>query len=1174
MDLNKEKISLNSLIEYIPKRKHEIDCSGFTGSEKAYLVSKIYSRQRTSICVLVPSEKDAEKFIEDLSFFTEGLNPPLLFFPPYNILPFKNLSYHNETAAARINTLYRLLNSREPPILVTTAGAMLQKLIPKNKLSDFAELIMEGEEISLDLLIEKITSCGYSNTVLVEEPGDFSKRGGILDIFSPLYQDPVRIEFFGDTVDSIRFFSAATQKKIKTIPEVIILPAREGIIEKKHINHFLDKIRKQALALDISVSVIKQIQDRIKQEGTSPGIDSLLSIIYPELDTIYDYLPDTTLFILSNPGEIEKAGKDVWEQAVKNYLTSCREKRLCDTPENLYLQWQEAKEILLNKKTLNLKLLSVPKQLSGSDKRRQSAAVYNFELKDNTAMRTEIRNFQNRENLLLPLVEWINDKIASRKKTIIVCSAKAQINRLETLLIPYGIHPETIERFSYVRNVKGIVYLCEGHVSSGFVWPSESLAIITEDEIFGAKHRSRKKRGKKKKTSVIEFADLKKGDLVVHLEHGIGRYEGLVKIKLNGIANDFLLILYRDNDKLYLPVDRMGMAGKYMGVEGVEPVLDKMGGKSWDKVKQKITKSAEKIAGKLLKIYAERSVHKGYAFKKTDSYFRDFEAGFPYEETEDQLQAIDDVLADMEQPVPMDRLICGDVGYGKTEVALRASFKAVSEGKQVAVLVPTTVLAEQHFATFSERFNGYPFTIECLSRFRSLKKQKEIIHGLESNSIDIVIGTHRLIQKDVTFKDMGLFVIDEEQRFGVKDKEKIKRLRTTVDVLALTATPIPRTLHLSLMGMRDISIISTPPEQRQGIITYICKFDTAIITEAVRKELKRGGQIFFIHNNVNSIWAITKKIKGLVPEVRIDVAHGRLKENDLEKVMLKFIRKEIDLLVCTTIVESGLDIPSANTIIINRADRFGLAQMYQLRGRVGRTDEQAYAYLFIPDESILSKNAQKRLKVLMEYSDLGYGFQIALNDLKIRGGGTILGSSQSGHIAAIGYDMFLQLMEKAIAKLKGEPIVENLEPEINLPLSCFIPESYLPDIDQRLSLYRRLAKIIKLQDIANIKNEVTDRFGALPVEASNLLLKIILKVSAREAGVKRLDLSVDKIKISFSEAHQNNPSGIVNMIAADSKRFNFTPDHVLHVRLKKNQGTNALAQAKNILKDITQYVNN
>ncbi|MBN1931693.1 MAG: transcription-repair coupling factor [Desulfobacterales bacterium] len=1170
MNQNQEKISLRSLIDLIPARRGGIDCSGLNGSEQAYLICRLRRELKVPLIIIVSSHKDAEIFLQDLHFFLNSLDIPILYFPPYNILPHKFLAYHSETAAARIRTLYHMIESPAAPIVLTTVGALLQRLIPKEELGNYAELIMEGEEIDHDLLIKKLISGGYQRTTIVEEPGDFSIRGGILDVFSPLYEDPLRIELFGDTVDSLRFFSASSQRTMKRIQEAIILPAKEVILKKERLPEIVNRVRKQASIPDIPVTKVRELIDRIKKEGVFPGLESLISLIYPKLDTFFDYTPANSLFISIEPEKLEKIAEELQTQAQANFAASSNEDRLCADPDTLYLKWSDAQKTLAEKKPLTIRMLSLMK---GGDTENQSFSHYYFSVENNTVVSHELKNYQEKENLFLPLANWIDAQKRGGFRTMLVCNTDSQAERLRSLLIPYGVQFKLINEFPDFKSSIGLIYGYIGQISSGFVWPDESLAIITEDEIFGIKHHRRKISRPKVQTELLDFEDLKKGDLVVHDEHGIGQYEGLVKLKLNDVTNDFLLIQYKDQDKLYLPVERMSKVQKYMGVDGIEPVLDKMGGKSWDRVKKRVKKSVEKIAGELLKLYAARKIGKGHAFGDINSYFRDFEAGFPYEETADQLNAIQDVLHDMAQPLPMDRLICGDVGYGKTEVALRASFVAVNDGKQVAVLVPTTVLAEQHFATFSERFERYPIRIECLSRFRSAKQQREIVNDLKTGKIDIVIGTHRLLQKDIAFKDLGLVVLDEEQRFGVKHKENLKKMRKSVDVLALTATPIPRTLHLSLMGIRDISIISTPPEQRHAIITYISEFDDTVIAEAVRKELHRGGQIFFVHNNIKSIWRIAEHLQQLVPEVRLDVAHGQLDENELERVMLRFMNKEIDLLVCTTIIESGLDIPAANTILVNRADRFGLAQIYQLRGRVGRADEQAYAYLFIPRNTLLGKEAQKRLKVLMEHSDLGSGFQIAMSDLKIRGGGTMLGVSQSGHIAAVGYDMFLKLMEDAVAELKGEPLQERLEPEINISISAFIPESYIADIDQRMTAYRRLVKMTELKEIAEFKAELIDRFGPLPMEAANLLLKIMLKVLSVKAGVKRLDLTGQQLLFYFSEAHQKYPYGIVDMITAKQECFEFTPEHVLKVRLSKQSPAALLAETKNILKEISQHVN-
>ena len=1169
MDQNQEKISPERLIDIISVGDHTVDCMGLSGSEQAYFVSRLSMAHAESVVVIVPSTKDAEKYLEDLRFFLGKNNPSPVYFPPYNILPFQQLSYHSETAARRIRSLYRLIVADVPQIVVTTAAALLQRIIPKEDLSDYAELIMTGEEIDRDLLVEKLVSGGYVRSAIAEEPGDFCVRGGILDVFSPLYSDPIRIELYGDTVESLRVFSAATQRTIKNIQEAVILPARETVLKAECIDQIIGRIREQASRLDLPATKVRSLIDQVKNEGVLPGVEGLMSLIYPDLHTLFDYTSKNTLFILTAPAELEKAANQYQEQASNCFVSACNDSRLCVEPERLYLTWSDAKKIFTHKKLLTVKQLPVSKGVL--DNGHHSRAV-NFTVKDNMDIGLILK--RRRETALFsPLANWINDQKQFGCATLLVCKTSTQADRLKSLLLPYGIHLKFIEFFQDVKLGEPHAYACIGQISSGFVWPAEFLAIITDTEIFGSTHRRRKKHIQKVQTELLAFEDLKKGDLVVHVEHGIGQYNGLVNLKLNASNNDFLLIVYKDDDKLYVPVDRMSMAQKYIGVDGIEPVLDKMGGKSWNRIKARVKKSAERIAGELLKLYAERKIKHGHAFGQVDTDFFDFEAGFPYEETSDQLDAIEDVLDDMKSSVPMDRLVCGDVGYGKTEVALRASLMAVSDGKQVAVLVPTTVLAEQHFSTFSDRFERYPVNVACLNRFRSMREQRKIIGDLKSGKIDIVIGTHRLLQKDVAFKDLGLLVLDEEQRFGVKHKEKLKKIRSTMDVLALTATPIPRTLHMSLMGIRDISVISTPPEHRKSIITYISEIDDAVISEAIRNELNRNGQIFFVHNNIHSIWAMAKHLQELVPGVRLDVAHGRLDDDMLEQVMLDFMNKEIDLLVCTSIIESGLDISSANTILINRADRFGLAQIYQLRGRVGRLDEQAYAYLFIPNESTLSKDARKRLKVLMEHSDLGSGFQIAMSDLQIRGGGTILGASQSGHIAAVGYDMFLKLMENSMAELKGEKIREPLEPEVNIPLPASIPESYIQDIDQRLSAYRRLTQITELYEIADFKTEVVDRFGALPVEVSNLLLKIMLRVLAIKAGVKRLDLRGSQLSLSFSEAHQKNPARIHDIIVSGGRRFEFTGDHVLTAELSKTNRADLLTQSKNILKEIMQHVN-
>lgn len=1174
---NQEKNSggtpqLEPLINAIRESRDAMTCTGGGGSDPAYLATRIHQAGNRPVLVVTASDKAAEKFISDMEFFVGSGECACHYFPSYNILASQALSYHNETAAQRIGTLYRLATG-EASVVVTTIGAMMQKLLPKEELTDFAELLMKGEALERDRLVGKLNTGGYTRAMIVEEPGDFGVRGGILDVFSPLYPDPLRIEFFGDTVDSIRFFSAATQRTLKEIPEAILLPAREIVLKKDRLDQVFQRIRQQAAEQNLPVTRIRAIVDRIKTEGVFSGIESLAPMIHPAMGTLFDYTADNTLFILLDPDALRFTAENLTRRIESHYKTACEEPRLSARPEELYLSWQSLESALQEKGPLFLQALHVTASLPEAPSLPIPAPAFRFTIEDNTGLRPALKAARAGEHLFEPLADWIHAQQRAGRDTLLVCRSRSQAERLCSLLRPYGFDPERHEHLPLPADKKGRLIVCIGRLSAGFVWPEIQLAIITEEEIFGAGYKRRKPAKVSARAQLLELGDLKQSDLVVHQEHGIGQYQGLAKLTLGGSTNDFILITYKDEDKLYLPVDRMNLIQKYMGVDSITPVLDKLGGKSWERVRAKVKQSTEKIAGELLKLYASRKVAEGTAFTAIDRSFQEFETAFPFEETTDQMKAIDDVLADMGRTQPMDRLVCGDVGYGKTEVALRAAFLAANSGKQVAVLVPTTVLAEQHFKTFSERFERYPFFVECLSRFRSAKDQRRIVTELKTGKIDIVIGTHRLLSKDVVFKDIGLVILDEEQRFGVTHKEKLKKLRHSVDVLALTATPIPRTLHLSMVGVRDISIISTPPEQRHPIVTYICEFDNITVTEAIRKELDRKGQIFFVHNNISTIAAMANRLQKLVPEVRLGIAHGRMPEAELEKIMLRYLNREIDLLVCTTIIESGLDISSANTILINRADRFGLSQIYQLRGRVGRSDEQAYAYLFIPRDSVMGTDAQKRLKVLMEHSDLGSGFQIAMNDLKIRGGGTILGASQSGHIAAVGYDMFLQLMETSINELKGEPVVEALEPEINIAISAFLPETYIPNIDQRLTVYRRLSKLTELKEISDFKAELQDRFGALPEEAINLLLKIMLRVLAIKAGVRRLDLNGRQLMLHFSETHQKHPFGLVDMVTVNPKQYRFTPDQGLRVSLHQNASTGLLAQAKNILKEIIQHVN-
>ncbi len=1167
---NQDKISFEQLAGAVAGAAKGMELSGLSGTAAAFSLRQIYRRARLPMVILTADLKQAERLVQDLACFCEDLEVEPVLFPPYTLSPYNVLAYHNETAWRRIGVLYRLLDSRPPQLVVTTVAAAMQLMIPKAELVNFAELVMVGEELDRDGLIRKLLAGGYNRAMLVEEPGDFAVRGGIIDVYAPLYPDPLRLEFFGDQLESLRFFSPASQRTIGSGQEAVILPAREAVVDEGNLEKVLANLRLLAAQLDLPLTTMRRIARKVKEEGGFEGIESLTPLIYSRLDTLFDYVDSGAVWIVLEPAEVKEAGKQFFDRIQGLYQKAVEDRRLCVAPDRLYLEWDQVRDRLAAGSYLVCRRLPVS---GASPSDFPVVRACHQHVTDNEALTASLKAAARGAEPFAPLIELLLKNRQDGISTLIACRRRGQVEHLRHVLSARGIEAADIDSCGRILAGRGRVYLGKFDLAAGFCWPEQGLAVITAEEIFGVRYSRPRRARRKAREALLTVEDLRTGDLVVHDEHGIGRYRGLVKLALDGAVNDYLLIVYQDDDKLYVPVDRMELVQKYMGVDGIAPVLDKMGGKSWQKVKSRVRRSTEKIAGELLKLYAARKVRKGYAFGVNDSCFRQFEAGFAYEETGDQRRAIEDVLNDMRKPAPMDRLVCGDVGYGKTEVALRAAFLAVSEAKQVAVLVPTTVLAEQHWATFRRRFERYPVRIQCLSRFRSRQEQKAIVQGLADGTVDIVIGTHRLLQKDVSFKDLGLLVLDEEQRFGVKHKERIKQLRSTVDVLTLTATPIPRTLHLSLVGVRDISVISTPPELRQPIVTYIAEFDPVLVAEAIRRELRRGGQIFFVHNVVNSIETMAAKLKEIVPEVRLAVAHGQMDEERLEQVMMKFVKRRIDMLVCTTIIESGLDVPSANTILINRADRFGLAQMYQLRGRVGRSDEQAYAYLFIPEESSLTRDARKRLKVLMEHSDLGAGFQIAMSDLKIRGGGTILGSSQSGHIAAVGYDMFLKLMESSIAQLKGQPSQEPLEPEVNLPMATLISADYIPDIDQRLSVYRKLARLDDVKEVAAAKREMVDRFGPLPEEASNMLLKIMLKILARKAGCRRLDMASGTLVCQFSPRHQKRPHALADLVQKHADDFRLAPNGLLKVRLKGGNALGMLSQAKKILNEIIGHVN-
>jgi transcription-repair coupling factor (superfamily II helicase) len=1127
----------------------------------------MFHRLNRDLLVVLPDPGQADTFVNDLQFFLPDRKNAILLFHGHAILPFKSLSHHRQTSLRRMAVLSKLSAPRNGPYLVVISIDTLRcKLMPKTRLDQYAELVMANEETDRDDLIHRLEAGGYHRVSLVEDPGEYAVRGDLLDLFVPGMPRPVRMEFFGDLVESIRSFSPYTQRGVKELSEVIVIPATEAILLDQDQPHVLARLRSHAKAAGLDDAKIREYVTQIRQTGRFAGIETMLSMVYDTLDDTFDYLSDGFCVIWDSPENLAEKAVDYENRARQNFQTLTAEKRLGGDPDHCLVPFDQVAERIGQTPHLTFDDLAL-------NRTRRGKAVFSFH-PETIDILPETLGMKNRSDTpLKPLVDWIDSRVTAGSKIVCVLHQDAQVQRLTSLLAPYGLTPAPLKTIQEAESRTAGLYFVVGTLSTGFVLTDHHLVLITEEEIFGKKRVRRVMRSSRDlKTEMIAPEELENGDIVVHAEHGVGRYDGLVNLDVGKISQDFIKILYQDEDTLYLPVDRMEMIGKYIGVDGHKPVLDKIGSKAWIKSKAKARKEVEKMAADLLDLYAKRKINKGFSFSQPDNYYQDFETTFPYEETRDQLKAIDEVHLDMESDTPMDRLVCGDVGYGKTEVAIRAAFKAVNDGKQVAMVVPTTILAEQHLATFRERFKNYPVNIAGLSRFRSRKEQTAILDQMADGRMDIVIGTHRLLQKDVSFKSLGLLVIDEEQRFGVRHKEVLKKKRSTVDVLALSATPIPRTLHLSLTGMRDISVIKTPPADRQPIISYITPYEDGVVKDAINKELARDGQIFFVHNNIKTIFKVADNLKKLVPDARIGVAHGRLSEAELERVMLAFVNMEINLLVCTTIIESGLDIPSANTMIIDKAERFGLSQIYQLRGRIGRGDHQAYAYLFVSDESRISKDARKRLAALMEYRDLGSGFQIAMKDLQIRGAGTALGASQSGHIAAVGYDLFLKLLDQAVHDLKDDTHLEPLDPEINAGMSTGFPETYIESVSQRLTLYRRLSRLTSLSDISDMKKELLDRYGPLPRSAENMLLKIMFRVLAIQCGVQRLDIDPSALVLTFSLPHLPMPLPDLEKKWQSVARFQWIKKECvqLHLGFKPNQTAKALVKTKQILSAMTR----
>ncbi|PIE65151.1 MAG: transcription-repair coupling factor [Desulfobacterales bacterium] len=1106
------------------------------------------------ICNVLADEQLVLEFEQDVRLFSSR---PVIGYPGYEIPPYTPLSPDQRTTAARLSALYRIAENSTPFTMIVSVEALLRKVMPKKQLLDHAELLMAGEDFDLDELRHHLVLLGYDQVSLVKSVGDFSVRGGILDIFPPafllptteIHEGPVRLDFFGETIESINSFDPLSQRSGKSIDELVLLPVSDIFLsaaDQERRKRAKRRFIQSGETYNWLSEQTAEITERLMNGCRFPGIEFFLPLLDDDEQsaTLFDYLPPDTQFVLHDRSMLKQQAALVYERIEANYTSACHSGTPALPPEELFV----APDCLIQTFT-GFNCYDVTDFIPENEGYTTIASTNHQLLKQDIAIR------RKKEGLLVPLVDHLQPWLEDNDMVIICCRSEKRRNALATMLAKAEMSvtplPSPLDLQAAVNCMnEGTVYLTDAPLSRGFSLTDRKIHLLSENELFGEKRLGQRKKSVTGNKQPVRFSELNDGDIVVHREHGLGIYRGLETIKLQNIINDFMLIEYREGDKLYLPVDRLNLISRYEGLSDRKPKIDKLGAQTWKTTKRKVSEEVWKVAQELLEIYAKREVKTGRSFSAPATLYHELEESFPFEETPGQFKAINDTIDDLISDKPMDRLICGDVGYGKTEVAIRAAFKVIEDGYQVAVLVPTTVLAEQHAKTFQERLQGFPVTIASLNRFKGPAAQKRVVKGLRDGTIDIVIGTHRLLSKDVSFSRLGLLVIDEEHRFGVAHKEKIKKIKAQVDILTLTATPIPRTLQMSLLGIRDLSVISSPPERRRPVKTFVARYDELVIKEAVNRELVRGGQVFVVHNRVKSIGRMASTIQDLVPRARIAVAHGQMAGKELEDIMVSFVNRDIDVLVSTTIIESGLDIPSANTIIINRADRLGLAEIYQLRGRVGRSATQSFAYLLVPSLDHLSKDSRERLRALMEYNELGGGFKLAMSDLQIRGGGNLLGISQSGHIAAIGYDLYLDLLQKTVADLKAQAsdgssmVTEELEPEINLRVSAYIPESYIADISQRYIMYRRISALAS-EDAAmtaDLRDELQDRYGPIPGEVENLFRVVSLKRTLRQLRIEKLERGPSSLVFSLLPDTPVRPERLMTYLQKEKKRTRLTPD--------------------------------
>ncbi len=1124
-----------------------VHIQGLEGGSVPYALQRLpLIDPSTQTLIICPTSKSAAALADDIAAIAHLSNTatPIHLFPAPDHLPYHPLTPSRDTWVARLRVLHQWTR-RAPMCCVAPVAAILRHLPPADIFTRMGESLHVGQALDVDALQRQLVAMGYAATPLVEEPGDFSRRGGILDIWSLAEDAPCRLELDGDIVASIRTFDPENQRSRDTQEGLVLIPAHNLCFETDDLPTITRRIKDAADAADFPAHKRRALIEALQQGRRLPVMETLLPCFYETTAPLTEYLSEKTRVIVVDPAGIRSEAEKFLELCNTAHAETDEIDRITP-PEKLFATWNACRD-------------AFPKAV---------CTIGGIAPTDNTERITVDTHItaNARIDSLAPLLE----RVRTDKTTLVMTShTPLQAERITDMLRWQGNSPIIGSGALFKETPKpGSIQIGISKLSSGFDWPTEGVLCITEEELFGRKI-SRRPKPTHAVENFVSFADLAEGDHLVHVNHGIARYRGLTHMQIQNHASDYLILEYLGGDKLYLPVYRMNLVQRYIGGDEGHPTLDKLGGTRFANAKKSAETSIRVMAKDLLKIYAERKLHKGFAFSSRDEAMETFEAAFPFEETVDQWEAIEAVFADMQKDTPMDRLVCGDVGFGKTEVAMRAAYRAALDGRQVAVLVPTTLLAFQHYQTFQQRFKDTGVRIEYLSRFVSRTDQKKILADTAAGTVDILIGTHRLIQKDVQFKRMGLLVIDEEHRFGVAQKERIRELRSTVDTLAMSATPIPRTLHMSLSGLRDISVIRTPPVDRQSIRTYIAPFEDRLIREVIQKETARGGQFFFVHNRVETIFNMADHLRRIVPEVKIAIGHGQMEEHELEKSMLAFTRKECDGLLCTTIIESGIDIPSANTILINRADTFGLSQLYQIRGRVGRSNLQAYAYLLTAADRDLTEIAEKRLSTLQRHTDLGSGFSIAMHDLEIRGGGNMLGAQQSGHINDIGYELFTQLLEQTINELRGTPQAMDIDPEITLPISAYLPENYVSDAQTRLVCYKNLSGTADTDAIDAIAGGWTDRFGPLPEPAQHLLHMMEVKLLAKTACVEQVQYDGNYLNLRLNESTPIPREKILKLIQKNPDVYQVRPNSTLRIAMPGLSGVALFSGIRRVFQNLS-----